>query len=69
MIKRHIVARRLTHAEKSWLEDAEMRKGGTHYLKIPVSALLEILDAEGRQRWDEITARLEAMGAEAQGGA
>jgi hypothetical protein len=69
MIKRHVAARRLTHGEKSALEDAELRKGGTHWLKIPVEALFEILDAEGRARWDEMTARIEAMGAAAKGGA
>ena len=42
------------------MEDKILRQGGTHWLKIPVEALLEILDAEGRQRWDEMTARLAA---------
>jgi len=50
MRKRQVAARRLTHGEKSALEDAEMRKGGTHYLKIPVEALTPEL----RKRYDKL---------------
>ena len=46
----------LTHAEKSQLEDAMMRQGGSPMLKIPISAL----DPEAKKRYDEIMARVNA---------
>jgi len=60
--KRVVPARRLTHGEKSALEDAELRKGGTHWLKIPVEAL----PPDIRARYDEIMVGVKA--AAAQGG-
>ena len=50
MAKRAKKVKQLTHAEKSKLEDATMRQGGSPMLKIPPEAL----PPELRKRFDEI---------------
>jgi hypothetical protein len=54
--KRQVAARRLTHGEKSALEDKILRQGGTHWLKIPPEAL----PPEIRKRYDEMMVGLKA---------
>jgi len=56
MAKRAKKVKQLTHAEKSKLEDATMRQGGSPMLKIPPEAL----PPELRKRFDEMTAELNA---------
>ena len=56
MAKRAKKVKQLTHAEKSRLEDATMRQGGSPMLKIPPEAL----PPELRKRFDEMTAELNA---------
>ena len=48
--KRFVPGRLLTHAEKSWIDDAAIRAGGISMLKIPVEALTP----EQRRRYDAI---------------